>query len=115
MVLDCQWSIDVFKKVITIRPYDNQEKNFQELWLRLKNEGILEESLLDYIWGPLDDKEETCKSLIAIMEKFSLLCPWPSSDGSCSKRYLVPSMLMSPPPGVSHKAGRICKDSFAFS
>ena len=32
------------------------------------------------------------------MEKFSLLCSWPSSDGSCGKQYLVPSMLMSHPP-----------------
>jgi len=33
------------------------------------------------------------------MEKFSLLCPWPLQDGaSCSKQYLVPSMLKSHPP-----------------
>lgn len=32
------------------------------------------------------------------MERFSLICPWPSSDISCSKQYLVPSMLMSHPP-----------------
>ena len=39
--------------------------------------------------------KETCESLIALMERFSLLCPWPS-DGE-HKQYLVPSMLMSPP------------------
>ena len=44
------------------------------------------------------DQQETSESLIAIMEKFSLLCPWPSSDTSCTKQYLVPSMLMSHPP-----------------
>ena len=32
------------------------------------------------------------------MDKFSLLCSWPSSDTSCNKQYLVPSMLMSHPP-----------------
>lgn len=37
------------------------------------------------------------ENLIAIMEKFSLLCKWPSSDYSASKRYLVPSMLQSHP------------------
>ena len=39
--------------------------------------------------------KETCRTLIALMERFSLLCPWPS-DGE-HKQYLVPSMLMSPP------------------
>ena len=98
VVLDAQWLINVFKEVITIRPFDNKEKKFKELWFRLEKEGVLEEPLLEHVWGPLYRKEDTCQSLIAIMEKFSLLCSWPSSDGSCGKQYLVPSMLMSHPP-----------------
>ena len=98
VVLDTQWLINVFKEVITIRPFDNKEKKFKELWFRLEKEGVLEEPLLEHVWGPLYRKEDTCQSLIAIMEKFSLLCSWPSSDGSCGKQYLVPSMLMSHPP-----------------
>ena len=98
VVLDAQWLINVFKEVITIRPFDNKEKKFKELWFRLEKEGVLEEPLLEHVWGPLYRKEDTCQSLIAIMEKFSLLCSWPSSGGSCGKQYLVPSMLMSHPP-----------------
>ena len=98
VVLDTQWLINVFKEVITIRPFDSKEKKFKELWSRLEKEGVLEEPLLEHVWGPLYRKEDTCQSLIAIMEKFSLLCSWPSSDGSCGKQYLVPSMLMSHPP-----------------
>ena len=98
VVLDTQWLINVFKEVITIRPFDSKEKKFKELWFRLEKEGVLEEPLLKHVWGPLYRKEDTCRSLIAIMEKFSLLCSWPSSDGSCGKQYLVPSMLMSHPP-----------------
>ena len=98
VVLDTQWLINVFKEVITIRPFDNKEKKFKELWSRLEKEGVLEEPLLEHVWGPLYRKEDTCQSLIAIMEKFSLLCSWPSSDGSRGKQYLVPSMLMSHPP-----------------
>ena len=98
VVLDTQWLINVFKEVITIRPFDSKEKKFKELWFRLEKEGVLEEPLLEHVWGPLYRKEDTCRSLIAIMEKFSLLCSWPSSDGSCGKQYLVPSMLMSHPP-----------------
>ena len=98
VVLDPQWLIDVFKKVITVRPYCHQEKEFKELWFRLETTGILDEKLLEHVWGPLFDQKETSESLIAIMEKFSLLCPWPSSDASCGKQFLVPSMLMSHPP-----------------
>ena len=48
--------------------------------------------------GPLLIQREIFPSLLEIMEKFSLLCPWPSSDASCGRQYLVPSMLLSHPP-----------------
>ncbi|XP_020625500.1 uncharacterized protein LOC110062895 [Orbicella faveolata] len=98
VVLDPQWLIDVFKKVITVKPYDYKERKFKELWRKLETTGILEEELLKHVWGPLFDHKETSESLIAIMEKFSLLCPLPSLNAPCSRQYLVPSMLMSLPP-----------------
>ena len=98
VVLDLQWLIDIMKKVITIKRYDDGEREFMDLWLKLEEEGILEEKLLQHVWGPLIGKHATFKSLIAIMEKFSLLCSWQSSDHLSSKRYLVPSMLRSHPP-----------------
>ena len=97
VVLDPQWLIDVFKMVITVKPYDPKETKYETLWDKLTNDGILEEKLLEHVWAPLFGDSETSESLIAIMEKFSLVCPWPSSDASCSKQYLVPSMLMSHP------------------
>ena len=97
VVLDPQWLIDVFKMVITVRPYDPKESSVEPLWEKLQNEGILEEKLLQHVWADLFVDKETPESLIAIMEKFSLVCSWPSSDAS-SKQYLVPSMLMSHPP-----------------
>ena len=98
VVLNPQWLIDVFKKVITVTPYDHEEREFKDLWQKLEQTGILDEKLLEHAWGALLDQEETADSLIAIMEKFSLMCLWPSSDASCDKQYLVPSMLMSHPP-----------------
>ena len=97
VILDPQWLIDVFKKVITVKPHDPEEEDFKELWGKLQEYGILEEKLLEHVWESLIDSKETTESLIAIMEKFSLLCTMPSSDDSCSKQYLVPSMLMSHP------------------
>ena len=98
VVLDPQWLVDVFKTVITVKPYDQEESKFKELWLQLESTGILDEKLLEHLWGPLLGHEQTSASLLAIMEKFSLLCPWPCSNASSCKQYLVPSMLMSHPP-----------------
>ena len=98
VVLDPQWLVDVFKKVITVKPYNRQSKKFTELWRKLENKGILDEKLLEQVWGPLFDDRATCDSLLQIMGKFNLLCPWPSSDSPCGKQYLVPSMLRTHPP-----------------
>ena len=82
VILDPQWLIDVFKKVITVQPYVHENKEVKEQWHKLETTGILDESLLQRVWGPLIDHQDTFESLIAIMEKFSLLCPWPVSDPS---------------------------------
>ena len=96
VVLDPQWLVDVFKKVITVRPYDPQEKEFLHLWRKLESKGVLDENLVAHVWGPLFEDKETLESLIGIMERFSLLCPW-SVHASRNRQYLVPSMLMSCP------------------
>ena len=98
VVLDPQWLIHVFKTVITVKRYDHQERGFKDLWLRLEKKRILEEKLLKHAWGQMIDEHYTFESLIAIMEKFGLLCSWSSSDEPCSKKYLVPSMLRWHPP-----------------
>ena len=98
VVLDPQWLVDVFKKVITVKPFDCRGMKFLDLWCKLEREGILDEKLLAHVWGPLFENEETSESLIGIMERFSLLCPWPSDAASSNKNYLVPSMLNTHPP-----------------
>ena len=95
VILDPQWLIDVFKKVITIKSYERTEETVEELWLKFEKSGILDERLLNHAWNPLFERQETCESLLAMMERFSLLCSWPSQKAN--KEYLVPSMLMSPP------------------
>ena len=97
VILDPQWLIDIFKKVITVKRYEPTEYILEQFWLKLHETGILDERLLVHEWKSLIDmySKETCGTLIALMKRFSLLCPWPS-DGE-HKQYLVPSMLMSPP------------------
>lgn len=112
VVLDPQWLVDVFKKVITVKPYDpydRKEKKFLPLWCKLEEEGILDEELLAHVWGSLFDKEDeqTFQILIEIMKKFSFLCPWPLCGKN--KSYLVPSMLRSHPPEEALKLVRTAK------
>ena len=106
VILNPQWLIDLFKRVITVKCYDptTDDEQFEELWKKLENEGILDDVLLQVVWRPLlqnETKESTVESLIDIMEKFSLLCHWPSKEKS--KQYLVPSMLMSHPSDSAKK------------
>ena len=99
VVLDPQWLIDVFKKVITVQPaYNCTETNFVKLWEKLEREGILDGTLLDHVWGRLFSSKETFESLVAILENFSLLCPLPSDSVNKQTNYLVPSMLKTHPP-----------------
>ena len=95
VVLDMQWLVDVFKKVITVEPYGAEGSHHRDLWLKLEKTGILDEELLVHVWGALYQQREVFQNLIQIMEKFSLMCEWPSSNDR--KQYLVPSMLMSYP------------------
>ena len=95
VILDPQWLIDLFRKVITVKPYEpvSDEEQYEELWEELENDGILNGKLIEIVWGSLVNNK-TKESLIAIMEKFSLLCHLPSQDKE-KQLYLVPSMLMS--------------------
>ena len=93
VILDVDWLIKVFKKVITVKRYDGKSAHEEKLWDKLQTEGILDDELLRIVWNDLQDGESS-ESLIAIMKKFGLLFPWPS--GKC-KEYFVPSVLMSPP------------------
>ena len=95
VILDPQWLVDVLKNVITVRRFKHTEHPVKDLWIQLEETGILDEKLIDHAWRDLLDNQESHKSLIAIMERLSLISPWSSSKDS--KQYLVPSMLMSPP------------------
>ncbi|PFX12664.1 putative serine/threonine-protein kinase roco4 [Stylophora pistillata] len=95
VILDPQWLVDVLKSVITVRRFKQAEHPVKDLWIQLEETGIIDERLIDHAWGDLLGNQESHKSLIAIMERLSLLSAWPSWQDR--KQYLVPSMLKSPP------------------
>ena len=55
VVLDPQWLIDVFSRVITVQPYIHKDRKFRQLWHKLETTGILEDRLLEHVWGLLLD------------------------------------------------------------
>ena len=95
VILNPQWLVDVFKEVITFKGFNHKDQSVERLWSEFENNGILERKLVDHVWRRFNDDQDTCKNLIAIMERFNLLCRWPS-EGT-KEQYLVPSMLRSPP------------------
>ena len=95
VILNPQWLVDVFKEVITFKGFNHNDENFEGLWCEFEESGILKRELLDHVWKRFIDDQNTCESLIEMMEKFSLLCQWPSEGNT--ERYLVPSMLKSKP------------------
>ena len=95
VILNPQWLVDVFKEVITFKGFNHNDENFERLWCEFEESGILKRKLLDHVWKRFIDDQNTCESLIEMMEKFSLLCQWPSEGNT--ERYLVPSMLKSKP------------------
>ena len=97
VILDPQWLIDLFRKVITVKRYNrtSDEEQFLELWKKLQDKGVLDQRLVQAAWKQKIDSDKTKETLIGIMEKFGLLCLMPSEGEE--KQYLVPSMLMYPP------------------
>ena len=99
VILDLQWLTDVFKRVLDVTPLERRQRKSMEMWRKLETTGVLDNKLLRYLWRPLFDDRDTWKSLLAIMEKLCLLNPRPSlSEGASHRNYIVPSMLMFPPP-----------------
>ncbi|XP_022111632.1 probable serine/threonine-protein kinase roco8 [Acanthaster planci] len=71
VILDPQWLIDALKKVITITPPRKQMADHVQSWNNLKDSGILENKLIDYMWRDILSHK---KALLDLMDKFDLLC-----------------------------------------
>ena len=82
VLLDAQWLIDIFKEVITIKPWQCQEKEFEKHWQALEREGVLHLELVQHVWKDLIPEKETIACLLLILEKFDLACRWTRPDGS---------------------------------
>eukprot|EP00057_Strongylocentrotus_purpuratus_P016591 XP_011671065.1 PREDICTED: uncharacterized protein LOC100888891 [Strongylocentrotus purpuratus] len=110
VILNPQWLIDVFKKVITILDPDERDGNMSDAWTTLEEDGILEDKLIQHMWRQFSEQKEF---LVELMAKFDLICEAPveqlqqeQQDGLdaevsnetekvVKKRYYVPSRITS--------------------
>ncbi|XP_072031721.1 uncharacterized protein [Amphiura filiformis] len=89
VILDPQWLIDIFKRIITVLPRHQQWATLKTKWRRLKEEGILEDCLIDHMWHDLLPQKP---ALLALMEMFDLLCPQTATEKG-KAGYYVPACL----------------------
>ena len=74
VILDPQWLMDNFRKVITISQFHKQTQfaNSRVHWANLDDYGILHDAIINHVWES-DIKDQ----LVCIMQRFDLILPVP--------------------------------------
>ncbi|KAI8787427.1 hypothetical protein BgiBS90_012565, partial [Biomphalaria glabrata] len=71
VVLNPQWLVRMFQKITTINPPEDKWNLMSDYWRQLVENGVLEESLLPFIWPDATDHHTF---LLGLMSKFDLIC-----------------------------------------
>ena len=93
VILDPQWLINIFCKIINVNPQENDPLFIQADRKELAEKGILSRRLIDYTCN--DEGVNSIKDcLISLMDKFNLICHCRQENGQkCESQILVPCML----------------------
>ena len=91
VVLDPQWLINVLCEIVKVTPYDDEVLSLSQDRKDLREKGILRRRLLNYACKN-QNLDHIKDSLISLMEKFNLICTWPTTKTEDSI-ILVPCML----------------------
>ncbi|XP_078383044.1 uncharacterized protein LOC144665651 [Oculina patagonica] len=99
VVLQAQWLIDLFKLLITVRPYDEVNSLYSECWQELEESGILRMALVDHVFADLVQKGLSKEDILNMMELYGLIAKlsFLPADGEQEERYFVPAQLRSSP------------------
>ena len=90
VILDPQWLINIFCKIINVNPQENEPWSIETDRKELAEKGILSKRLIDYTCQ--DESVNSIKDcLISLMDKFNLICHCRQEKGE--SRILVPCML----------------------
>ena len=90
VILDPQWLINIFCKIINVNPQKNEPWSIETDRKELAEKGILSRRLIDYTCE--DESVNSIKDcLISLMDKFNLICHCLQEKGE--SQILVPCML----------------------
>ena len=90
VILDPQWLINIFCKIINVNPQENELLSIETDRKELAEKGILSKRLIDYTCE--DESVNSIKDcLISLMDKFNFICHCRQEKGE--SRILVPCML----------------------
>ncbi|XP_033125476.1 uncharacterized protein LOC117123592 isoform X2 [Anneissia japonica] len=99
VVLNPQWLIIIFTKIITINKDEENWPAYKKYWSKLEEKGILEEKLVNHVWSKFPKNQR--ESLLQIMERFDLLCENKTvegethytEEGQFCRQFFVPCQL----------------------
>ncbi|XP_067041884.1 uncharacterized protein [Acropora muricata] len=99
VVLQAQWLIDLFKQLITVRPFDEANPSHMEHWRDLEVNGILRIALVDHVFSKFIDKGLRKQDILELMELHGLIAKFSiaTDENQDEQRYFVPTQLRSSP------------------
>ncbi|XP_044166801.1 uncharacterized protein LOC114951853 isoform X3 [Acropora millepora] len=102
VVMQAQWLIDLFKQLITVRPFDEASPSYREHWRDLEVNGILSIALVDHVFSKFMDKGLCKQDILDLMELHGLIAKFSIATGKNQdkQRYFVPTQLRSSPSGL---------------
>ncbi|KAJ7326032.1 hypothetical protein OS493_028755 [Desmophyllum pertusum] len=102
VVLQAQWLIDLFKQLITVRPFDKVDPLYSEYWKELEESGILRMTLADHVFADFIQKGLSMEDILDMMELYGLIAKFSflPAVGEHEQRYFVPAQLRSSPSGL---------------
>ncbi|KAL9972489.1 hypothetical protein ACROYT_G018801 [Oculina patagonica] len=102
VVLQAQWLVDLFKQLITVRPFDEVNPLYSECWLELEESGILRMTLVDHVFADFIQKGLSKEDILDMMELYGLIAKFSFGPafGEQEQRYFVPAQLRSSPSGL---------------
>ncbi|KAL9961854.1 hypothetical protein ACROYT_G030882 [Oculina patagonica] len=99
VVLEAQWLIDLFKQLITVRPFNEVNPRYSDCWQELQQSGILRMDLVDHVFADRIQKGLSKEDILNMMELYGLIAKFSflPADDEQEERYFVPAQLRSSP------------------
>ncbi|XP_074621215.1 uncharacterized protein LOC141879799 isoform X2 [Acropora palmata] len=99
VVLQAQWLIDLFKKLITVPPFNEADPLYRKCWVDLEVNGILRIALVDHVFSKFIDQGLRKQDILDLMELHGLIAKFSiaTDENQDEQRYFVPTQLRSSP------------------